>query len=106
MSEIVILGAQHETSLRGQVVDYDQPRSMQLRVLLEDYEDSYGRTERRLATYELDNGGRPAQRIGYLPKYAPRRTGEYLATLHLLEGKRRIEGNLSRPRQRSDYADM
>jgi hypothetical protein len=62
---------------------------------LENYQDTYGRTERRLAAYELDRAGTPARRIGYLPKDAPRRIGEYLATLHRPEGKRRLEGNLS-----------
>jgi hypothetical protein len=57
--------------------------------------DTYGRTERRLAAYELDEAGDPSQRLGYLPKDAPRRTGQYLATLHRPEGKRRLEGTLS-----------
>jgi hypothetical protein len=57
--------------------------------------DTYGRTERRLAAYELNDGSEPAQRIGYLPKDAPRQTGKYLATLQRLEGKRRIEGKLN-----------
>ncbi len=95
MSEIVILGAQHETNLGDRVVEYDQPRTVRLQVLLENYEDTYGRTERRLAAYELDRAGTPARRIGYLPKDAPRRIGEYLATLHRPEGKRRLEGKLS-----------
>ncbi|MFC2046125.1 hypothetical protein ACFLTC_01210, partial [Chloroflexota bacterium] len=95
MSEIVILGAQHETNLGDRAVEYDQPRTVRLQVLLENYQDTYGRTERRLAAYELDRGGTPARRIGYLPKDAPRRIGEYLATLHRPEGKRRLEGKLS-----------
>jgi hypothetical protein len=95
MSEIVILGAQHETNLGERVVEYDQPRTVRLQVLLENYHDTYGRTERRLAAYELDRAGTPARRIGYLPKDAPRRIGEYLATLHRQEGKRRLEGHLS-----------
>ena len=95
MSEIVILGAQHETNLGDRVVEYDRPRTVRLQILLENYQDSHGRTERRLAAYELGDDGRPAQRLGYLPKDAPRRTGNYLATLHRPEGKRRIEGTLS-----------
>jgi hypothetical protein len=95
MSEIVILGAQHETNLGDRVVEYDQPRMVRLQVLLEDYEDAYGRTERRLAAYELAASGEPSQRIGYLPKDAPRQMGQYLATLHRPEGKRRLEGKLS-----------
>jgi hypothetical protein len=95
MREIVILGAQHENNLGDRVVEYDQPRTTRLRILLEDYTDTYGRTERRLAAYELDDTGAPAGRIGYLPKDAPRREGSYLATLSRPEGKRRIEGNLS-----------
>jgi len=51
--------------------------------------------ERRLAAYELDREGEPSQRLGYLPKDAPRRVGRYLATLRRPEGKRRIEGRLS-----------
>jgi hypothetical protein len=96
MSEIVILGAQHEHNLGQRVIEYDQPRTVRLQVLLENYEDTYGRTERRLAAYELDDRGERSQRIGYLPKDAPRQTGEYLATLHRLEGKRRLEGKLSK----------
>jgi hypothetical protein len=95
MSEILILGAQHETNLGDQVVEYDQPRTVRLQVLLENYQDTYGRTERRLAAYELDDSGEPSQRIGFLPKDAPRRTGRYLATLHRPRGKRRLEGHLS-----------
>ena len=49
MSEIVILGAQHETNLGDRVVEFDQPRTVRLQVLLEDYVDTYGRDERRLA---------------------------------------------------------
>jgi hypothetical protein len=95
MSEIVILGAQHETNLGDRVVEYDQPRTVRLQVLLEDYQDTYGRTERRLAAYELADNNQPVQRLGYLPKDAPRRIGEYLATLHRPVGKRRLEGKLS-----------
>ena len=74
MSEIVILGAHHENNLgpRSRVrpaEDSHDPGS------LEDYTDAYGRSERRLAAYELGEDGRPAQRLGYLPKDAPRQTG-------------------------------
>jgi len=48
-----------------------------------------------MAAYELDDAGAPAGRIGYLPKEAPRREGNYLATLSRTEGKRRIEGTLA-----------
>jgi hypothetical protein len=95
MSEVVILGAQHEENLGEGVVEYDQPRTVRIRVLLEDYQDTYGRTERRLAAYELGDGDRPAQRLGYLPKDAPRRTGNYLARLQRPEGMKRIEGKLT-----------
>jgi len=95
VSEIVILGAHHNNNLGDRAIEYDQPRTVRLQVLLEDYADTYGRTERRLAAYELDDSGEPSQRIGYLPKDAPRRMGRYLATLHRPEGKRRLEGRLS-----------
>jgi hypothetical protein len=95
MTEIVILGAQHADNLGARAAEYDQPRTVRIRVLLEDYEDTYGRTERRLAAYELGDDGEPGQRLGYLPKDAPRREGSYLATLSRAEGKRRIEGPLS-----------
>jgi len=95
MREIVILGAHHEGNLGGRVVDYDHPRTVRIHVLLEEYQATYGRTARRLAAYELDDRGEPSQRIGYLPKDAPRQIGEYLATLHRPEGKRRLEGMLS-----------
>lgn len=94
MSEIVILGAQHEGNLGEQVAQYDQPRMVRIQVLLEDYQDTYGRTERRLAAYELDDTGKRSHRIGYLPKDAPRQTGEYLAKLHRPKGMRRLEGDL------------
>lgn len=94
MSEIIILGAQHETNLGNRVVEYDQPRTVRLQVLLEDYRDTYGRTERRLAAYELADNNQPVRRLGYLPKDTPRRTGRYLATLHRPEGKRRLEGKI------------
>jgi len=94
MSEIVILGAQHQDNLGDRVVLYDKPRTVRVRVLLEDYTDTYGRTERRLAAYELDQEQQLAHRIGYLPKDAPRQTGSYLATLHRAEGKKRIQGKL------------
>jgi hypothetical protein len=96
MSEIVILGAHHDNNLGDRAVQYDQPRTVRLQVLLEDYQDTYGRTERRLAAYELAASGEPSQRIGYLPKDAPRQIGQYLATLHRPEGKRRLEGKLIR----------
>ena len=95
MSEIIILGAQHHNNLGDNVVEYDQPRTVRLQVILEDYTDTYGRTERRLAAYELDEANQPAQRIGYLPKNAPRCTGRYMAKLQRLEGKARIEGRLA-----------
>ncbi|HHN93822.1 MAG TPA: hypothetical protein ENK17_03560 [Anaerolineae bacterium] len=33
----------------------------------EDYTNTYGQTEGRLAAYELGGDGRPVQRLGYLP---------------------------------------
>lgn len=96
MSEIVILGAHHAGNLGEGVSQYDQPRTVRLQVLLEDYKDTYGRTEGRLAAYELDEDDQPTQRLGYLPKDAARRPGNYLATLLRPEGKRRLEGRLSR----------
>ena len=93
-SEVIILGAQHRSNLGQRAMEYDQPRTLRLQVLLEDYTDTYGHGERRLAAYELDQDNQPFQRIGYLPKDAPRQTGRYLATLHRPEGKRRIEGQL------------
>ncbi|MDD3827097.1 MAG: hypothetical protein PHY79_14115 [Anaerolineae bacterium] len=99
MREVVILGAQHDNNLGERVVEYDQPRTTRIHVLLEDYEDSYSRTERRLAAYELNQAGDRIQRIGYLPKDAPRREGTYLATLHRPEGakgkQKRIVGTLT-----------
>jgi hypothetical protein len=95
MREIVILGAQHQENLGERVVAYDQPQTIRLQVLLEDYQDTYGRTERRLAAYELDDRGECSQRIGYLPKDAPRQTGKYLATLQRPGNRRRIEGKLT-----------
>jgi hypothetical protein len=106
MSEIVILGAHHNNNLGERAIDYDQPRTVRLQVLLEDYADTYGRTERRLAAYELDDRGEPLQRIGYLPKDAPRQMGRYLATLHRPEGKRRLEGRLSELRTGTDNEKM
>jgi hypothetical protein len=96
--EITILGPQHANNLGERAVEYDQPRTTRIRVLLEDYTDTYGRTERRLAAYELGARQRPGQRLGYLPKDAPRHTGDYLATLRRREpGKAnsRIEGRLA-----------
>jgi hypothetical protein len=95
MSEVVILGAQHDHNLGQGAIAYDQPRTVRIQVLLEDYTDTYGRTERRLAAYELADNNRPAQRLGYLPKDAPRRVGNYLATLQRPAGKKRIQGTLS-----------
>jgi hypothetical protein len=104
--EIVILGAQHQSNLGDRVVEYDQPRTIRLQVLLEDYQDSYGRTERRLAAYEIADNGERLQRIGYLPKDAPRQTGMYLAILQRHHGKRRIEGKLSGPINHADRRDI
>jgi hypothetical protein len=84
-----------KTTLGEQAVRYDQPQTVRVRVLLEDYTDTYSRTERRLAAYEVDDKGAPGARIGYLPKDAPRREGSYLAMLQRPEGKRRIEGSTS-----------
>jgi hypothetical protein len=94
-TEIVILGAQHDNNLGERIVDYEQPRTVRLQVLLESYTDSYGRVEQRLAAYELDQADERVQRIGYLPKDVPRREGSYLATLCRQDGKKRIEGKLS-----------
>jgi hypothetical protein len=102
MSEIVILGAHHNNNLGDRVVEYDQPQTVPLQVLLEDYEDTYGRTERRLAAYKLGHSGEPSHRIGYLPKDAPRQTGRCMATLHRPDGKRRPEGTLSELREHKD----
>jgi len=95
MSEIVILGPHHANNLGDRVVDYDQARTVRIQVLLEDHVDTQGRTERRLAAYELDDEGRPAHRLGYLPKDAPRQVGSYLATLQRQEGRKRLGGKLS-----------
>jgi hypothetical protein len=95
VSEIVILGAQHETNLGERVVESDQPRTVRIQVLLEDYKDTYGRAECQLAAYALDEKGRRSQRIGYLPKDAPRQVDNYLETLHRPEGKKHVEGRLS-----------
>ena len=92
MSEIVILGAQHAANLGELVTRYDQPQRVRIQVLLEDYIDTYGRKERRLAAYELDDSNALGLRVGYLPKDAPRREGNYLATLHRPKGKKRLEG--------------
>ena len=77
------------------MLEYDQPRTVRLQVLLEDYQDTYGRTERRLAAYELDDADRQIHRLGYLPKDAPRQVGRYLATLHRQVGRRRIDGRIT-----------
>jgi hypothetical protein len=97
MREIVILGAQHQDNLGGRATIYDQPQTVRLRVLLEDYTDTYGRTERRLAAYELNDRGKPGQRLGYLPKDAPRREGNYLATLYRQTNKRGERGRIAGP---------
>jgi hypothetical protein len=94
MSGIVILGAHHKNNLGDRVVEYDQLRTIRIQVVLEDYTDTYGRTERRLAVYELDDSGAPGQRIGYLPKDSPRQEGHYVAALHRPARKRRLEGGL------------
>jgi hypothetical protein len=96
MREIIVLGAHHDhNNLGDRVSEYDEPRTVRLQVLLEDYENTSGRTERRLAAYELSASGEPSQRIGYLPKDTPRQKGQYLATFHRPEGKRRLESKLS-----------
>ena len=50
---------------------------------------------------EMDDAGNVNQRLGYLPKDAPRQLGQYLATLRRPEGKRRLEGTLSLLRSQS-----
>ena len=64
MSEISMLAAQHKADLGDRAVEAYQPQMVRLLVLLEDYQDSCGRTERRLAAYELGDSGEPSQRIG------------------------------------------
>ena len=59
-------------------------------------EDTYGRVERRLAAYELDDRGECSTRLGYLPKDAPRQVGRCQATLSRPQWKRRLEGYLSK----------
>jgi hypothetical protein len=98
--EIVILGPQHGNNLGKEgATYYDQPRTTRLRILLEDYTDTYGRTERRLAAYQLDEAGAPGKRMGYLPKDAPRQEGSYVASLCRPINKKgergRIEGTLT-----------
>ena len=93
--DVVILGAHYEANLGERIVEYEQPRTIRLQVMLEPYTDTYGRQEQRLTAYELDAAGRPGQRLGYLPKDTPRRTGRYVATLRKEEGKKRITGTLS-----------
>jgi hypothetical protein len=95
MSEIVILGAHHANNLGERVIEYDQPRTVRIQVLLEDHVDTSGRAERRLAAYELDGEGQRLHRLGYLPKDAPRQPGDYLAALQRPGGKKRLEGRLS-----------
>jgi hypothetical protein len=94
MSEIFILGAQHETNLGERVVEYDQLRTVRIQVLLENYKDTIGRTERRLGAYELDANRESSLRIGYLPKDAPRQTGRYLAKSQRTAGRKRISGTI------------
>jgi hypothetical protein len=105
MTEVVILGAQHNHNLGQGAIAYDQPRTVRIQVLLEDYTDTYGRTERRLAAYELADNNQPAQRLGYLPKDAPRRVGNYLATLQRPAGKKRIQGTLSLLKSESPHPE-
>lgn len=95
MSEIVILAAHHANNLGDRVDEYDQPQTVRIQVLLEDHIDTAGRTERRLAAYELHDDGQRAHRLGHLPKDAPRQPGNYLAALQRPEGKKRLEGRLS-----------
>ncbi|MBN1138309.1 MAG: hypothetical protein JXM73_17100, partial [Anaerolineae bacterium] len=98
--EILILGPQHDNNLgESGAAYYDEPRTTRIRILLEDYTDTYGRTEKRMAAYQLDEGGASGQRMGYLPKDAPRQTGNYVAHLHRPVNKKgergRIEGTLA-----------
>ena len=95
MSEIVILGAHYANNLGEHILEYDQSNTVRIQIVLEDRTDSYGRAERRLAAYELDDVGQIARRIGYLPKDAPQQTGRYLARLRREEGKRRLMGTLA-----------
>jgi len=102
--EILILGPQHDNNLGKEgAAYYDEPRTTRIRILLEDYTDTYGRTEKRMAAYQLDDAGEPDQRIGYLPKDAPRQMGNYVAQLHRpanRKGERgRIEGRLTALRE-------
>jgi len=103
--DIIILGAQHENNLGDRVIKYDQPQTLRLRILLEDYTDTYGHSERRQAAYELDAKGECLRRLGYLPKDATRQTGEYLVTLQRPEGKRRLEGELVQSRYTSNQME-
>lgn len=105
--EVLILGAHHVNNLgREGAAYYDQPRTTQMRILLEDYTDTYGRTERRLAAYRLDASGSLERRIGYLPKDAPRQEGIYVANLYRRvnqQGKHgRIEGTLTPVQEHQD----
>ena len=105
MSEIVILGAQHEGILGDRVVEYGRPRTVRLQVVLVNCQDTYSRSERRLAAYELADSNQPVQRLGYLPGDTARRAGNYLATLKTSAGKKRIEGTLSPLRPESAPQD-
>jgi hypothetical protein len=87
LSKIVILGAQHDSNLGKRFPECDQPRMLRLQVLLEDYTRGYARTERRLVTYGLADSNQSIQRLGYLPKDAPRWTGRHLAKLRRIEGR-------------------
>jgi hypothetical protein len=85
------------------VVEYDQRRAVRLQVVLEDYEDTCGRTERHPAAYELDDVDRSIQWLEHLPKDAPpQEAGRYLTTLQRQEGDRRVDGKLTALR---DYAE-
>jgi hypothetical protein len=43
----------------------------------------------------LADNSQPAQRLGHLPKDAPRRVGNYLATLQRPAGEKQTQGTLS-----------
>jgi hypothetical protein len=51
--ETVILGAHHQSNLGVRVIEYAQWRTIRLQVLLEGYQEFYGRTERRLAALRV-----------------------------------------------------
>jgi len=105
--QVLILGPQHEDNLGPEgATRYDEPQQARIRIALENYVTVKGLAERRLAAYELGEKGQPLQRIGYLPKDAPRQEGDYVATLHRplnKKGKRgRIEGALAPLQKHSD----